>query len=239
MKVGPIEFSPGFWPTLVFICLLPVFVALGFWQMQRAAEKSTILDELEKKAAEPATLIEKTDETHDVFKPVVLHGRFDKKRQFLLDNRIFEGAAGYEILTPFRLDSNGRLVLVNRGWIAIGSSRESLPEITLSGELPTEVSGLYTRPSRGYQIGPALQDGDDLWPKRLQFVDYDLIANELDGDVVPGIVQIKDNIGGDFPKIWQPVAFGPEKHYAYALQWFAIAFVLLVIYIALNSKKVT
>ncbi|MCB1318421.1 MAG: hypothetical protein KDK27_20790, partial [Leptospiraceae bacterium] len=58
-------------------------------------------------------------------------------------------------------------------------------------------------------------------------------------DVVPGVVQTDDDIGGKHPKIWQPVAFGPEKHYAYALQWFAIAFALLVIYIVLNTKKIS
>jgi surfeit locus 1 family protein len=37
--------------------------------------------------------------------------------------------------------------------------------------------------------------------------------------------------------VWRPaVGFGPERHLGYAIQWFALAIALLVIFISLSFK---
>jgi surfeit locus 1 family protein len=36
---------------------------------------------------------------------------------------------------------------------------------------------------------------------------------------------------------WKTVAMPPQRHLAYALQWFVMALVVLIIFVALNLKK--
>src|SRR6185312_11348887 len=74
------------------------------------------------------------------FQRVSVAGRYDAMYQFLLDNRINEGRAGYEVLTPLDLD-DGRTVLVNRGWVPFSGYREKLPDVSLSPEPRTPVAG--------------------------------------------------------------------------------------------------
>ena len=41
--------------------------------------------------------------------------RYLSKKQFLLDNKVNNRQAGYEVLTPIKVDKN--ILLVNRGWV--------------------------------------------------------------------------------------------------------------------------
>jgi surfeit locus 1 family protein len=41
-----------------------------------------------------------------------------------------------------------------------------------------------------------------------------------------------------FEREWRPsLGFGPERHLGYAIQWFALALTLVVIFIALSLKR--
>ncbi len=237
MKIGVFQFSPGFWPSVLFIGFFPLFLALGFWQLERAKEKRAILDEIDEKLRAYPVAIEKIDEVEDVFVSVLLRGHFLGDRQILLDNKVNKGTAGYEVLTPFRLNSNGRLVMVNRGWVPLGLSRQRLPDVSLAEAVPSEISGIYTHPSSGFSLGDAVDPGQTGWPRILQYIDYPRIEELLGESVLPGVVQIDHNVDANYPKIWQPVVYGPEKHYGYALQWFSVALILFILYTVLNTKK--
>lgn len=237
IRFGGYAFRPGLWPSVFFALLLPLFLALGFWQMQRASEKTDILLAVEQRKQQNPIAIESIDTETDLFVPVLLQGSFISQKQFLLDNKIYQGRAGYEILAPFKLVGNGRIVLVSRGWVKTGLSREVLPNISFESNLTERVIGIFTRPSIGMVLGDALNTNSDSWPKVIQYPDYDKMGKLLGGSVIAGIVQSREPIGKEYPKNWQPIAFGPEKHYGYALQWFFVAFVLTILYIVLNSRK--
>ncbi|WP_019216188.1 SURF1 family cytochrome oxidase biogenesis protein [Legionella tunisiensis] len=55
--------------------------------------------------------------------------------------------------------------------------------------------------------------------------------------VYPFIIRLDKSEADSYVREWAVVAMPPERHYAYALQWFAIAFVILILFIALNLKK--
>jgi cytochrome oxidase assembly protein ShyY1 len=42
---------------------------------------------------------------------------------------------------------------------------------------------------------------------------------------------------GVFQYNWQPINMKPEKHLGYAFQWFALAFVLIIIFIVVNTQR--
>src|SRR5690606_6909242 len=112
------RFAPG-WPLWVFtLALLPILVCLGFWQLERAAEKRELQARIEAQRAQPAVTITDLAPTADPsWRPLLLTGRFDPRYTWLLDNRTRDGLPGVDVLQvlPDRT-SNQRLPL-NRCWL--------------------------------------------------------------------------------------------------------------------------
>ena len=250
---------------------------LGNWQLSRADEKITLMERAESASlaqAVPLASLDlvKTESVSAVLSPaeaaktgehhytrVLVRGEWLSDQQFLCDNRIHKGVAGYEVLTPLLLSdetltaglasSAQPVVLVNRGWVAAESYRSVLPDVTMQLAVDdVSVEGLLTTPSKGFARGDALAQqesngqGRD-WPKVLQFVDYAAIADALGTSVVAGVVQgsrlpTEDEAAFLYTNNWSPVANDPEKHYGYAFQWFAMFIALCVIFIVTNLKNI-
>jgi len=199
----------------------------------------------------------KSDEHH--YTRVLVQGEWLSDQQFLWDNRIHKGVAGYEVLTPLLLSDKGSstetaftersVVLVNRGWVAAESYRTVLPDIAMQLVVDdVSVEGLLTKPSKGFARGDAMAQQESSgqgrdWPMVLQFVDYAAIADALGTSVIAGVVQgsrlptPEDEATFLYKNNWSPVANGPEKHYGYAFQWFAMFIALCVIFIVTNLKN--
>lgn len=236
MRLRGLRFVPTLWPSLLFVLLMPLFISLGIWQLNRADEKILILENLENNKNSTLKRIESIDTASDENSQVLLSGLVLNKQQLLLDNKVYRTIVGYELITPLQLDDE-RIVLINRGWVAQGQSRSVLPNVELEGSTLINASGLFVRPSKGFTLGGAIDVETNSWPKVIQFLDYEQIGNALNSVVIEGVVLLDEPLGKQLPRLWKPIAFGPEKHYGYAAQWFAIALVLLVLYIVLNTKK--
>ncbi len=104
------------------------------------------------------------------YQHVTVRGHFDPARQVLLDNMPSSaGQAGYRVLTPFVRPGSAKLLLVDRGWVPLGLSRDKLPDVTVTGE-PRETGGrLDQLPVPGVRIGAADVPGDRHWPRVLFF----------------------------------------------------------------------
>ncbi|HYQ71423.1 MAG TPA: SURF1 family cytochrome oxidase biogenesis protein, partial [Gammaproteobacteria bacterium] len=95
MRLAGFAFTPGLWPTLITLALLPVLVGLGFWQLDRAVWKQGLIDAHETGIhLAPVDLgwLVDSDELAD-FRPVAVRGTYDLGHQLLLDNRLFQGQA--------------------------------------------------------------------------------------------------------------------------------------------------
>ncbi len=264
IKLGNRTFSPPWWATLLFLLVGSIMLLLGRWQLQRAEEKITLATNAETAlAAAPVDvhelLVAGAGRVIDVreYSRLEASGQLLADRQFLWDNRIHKGQAGYEILVPLVLASEqesaeNTVLLLNRGWVPAGLSRSEWPDVAMATSELTEfsrVEGLLTLPSRGFAGGPALAnahggvDAETEWPKLLQYLDYSAIAESLGHSVVAGVVQPISSITPEFDGLlktdnWQPVANGPEKHYGYAFQWFAMFVALSGIYWITNSRRI-
>ncbi len=196
--------------------------AFDLRQQQRPASLAALWDQ-------PAGLL--------AYAPVSLRGRFLPEEYFLLDNQMREGQVGYEVLDVMLLE-DGDSVLVNRGWIAGGADRQTLPAVPrVNG--PVEITGhVYVAPGAPFLL--AEQRLEDNWPKRIQAVEMDklapLIAAEQGGKVFPYPVRIDTGARGALVTDWQILNTSPLKHQAYAVQWFAMAAVLLVYYLMRSSN---
>jgi len=223
----------------VVVLLAPLLAGLGNWQLQRAAEKQSILAQRADAELDVAVEIsghETVDELH--LRKVIANCELDGQRQFLLDNRVYQQRVGYEVLTPCKL--NGDItVLINRGWVGAGQSREQLPDVAIVMPLPTMFAGDFAVPGRGFNLGDAITPTDAGWPRRVQFYDYEAIGRLLSASLMPGVLYLDRDSPLALTYNWQPIAFGPEKNYGYAFQWFALMTTLLVFYVIVNTRRYT
>jgi surfeit locus 1 family protein len=239
IRVGNRSFAPPAWSVAVTALALAAFVSLGYWQLGRAHEKQARVD----------AFMDLSRQTVDAdgldfsglarYQHVRLRGAYDSTRQILLDNMpSSEGRPGYRVLTPLeRADGRG-WVLVDRGWVPLGASREDLPEVAV-GVRQREVSGvLDVLPIPGVRVGPAAAPGSAGWPRVLLFPTEADVETALGVDVEPRIILLDAGAPDGFERLWRPaLGFGPERHLGYAIQWFAFALVAAVLFIALNVRR--
>jgi len=175
------------------------------------------------------------------YQHIRLRGAYDATRQILLDNMpSVTGRPGYRVLTPFeRADGRG-WVLVDRGWAPLGVTREDLPDVTVSVS-EREVSGILdVLPIPGVRVGPAAAPGSAGWPRVLLFPTEADVESALGVDVESRIVLLDAGAPEGFERKWRPaLGFGPERHLGYAIQWFAFALVAVVIFVAVNLRRVS
>jgi surfeit locus 1 family protein len=227
--------------TLFTVVMVPLMVALGFWQLQRAEEKAALSATYEaRRQQSPVDLSGLWDAPAQslAYLPVRLHGNLLPGVYFLLDNQIREGQFGYEVLSILQLAGDQGSVLVNRGWIAGDPGRQVLPRVpAIDG--PVEITGhVYVAPSSAFLL--AEQQLGDTWPQRIQAVEMDKLVAAMTPLVGPQVfpypVRIDANAPAALAVDWQVVNMTPQKHQAYAVQWFAMAFVLVVFYLLRGSN---
>jgi len=166
-------------------------------------------------------------------RPVTLRGGYGT-RSWLLDNRTRDGAPGYEVLTVFR-PLSGPPVVVNRGWVQAPRTRDRLREVE-----PPE--GIYTLEARisDYPVPPVLAGQPRAagpWPRRVQSLPAELARGEIP-ELPDKIVRLSGNRQpGAYRADWAPDLMGPQTHYGYATQWFALAVALTILTVVASYRK--
>jgi len=104
MRLGSWRFCPGRASTIAVLLLLPVLLALGCWQLDRAAQKAELQTSFAKRFAQPPVDLAGIDpaDSSNRYLHVVASGRYDGAHQLLLDNQVHDGQPGYQVLTPRR-----------------------------------------------------------------------------------------------------------------------------------------
>ena len=158
--------------TLFTVLVLPLLFGLGAWQLQRAQEKAALEASWEARQNQmPRPLEPLWNESAATlaYLPVTLSGIFLRDEYFLLDNRIFGGRFGYEVLGVMQLEGGEELALVNRGWIPGDPARLESPSVpVVDGSV--ELKGhIYVPPGAPYLL--AEQELEGSWPKLLQAVE--------------------------------------------------------------------
>lgn len=218
--------------ALVF---LPVTVALGFWQLHRADQKSAIVAKhASLKKAVPIDFQQIIDQPDNQFRNARVTGEADNSKTLLLDNRVRRGQTGYEVLTPVRVKARNQQVwlLVNRGWVVGGMDRRRLPDIAALADGPL-VGYLYRSP------GKSLVLKDMQWADTapvIQAIDFEQAANYLDGDVYSYVLRLAPDVSSALAAEWHVINVAPEKHVGYAVQWFLMALALVILTLVANSN---
>lgn len=237
ISVGKRVFAPKLVPTLATLVLLPLFFSLGNWQLHRAAEKRELAAEVTRGSHSSADLTANNVDSLMRYQHVQARGQYVPDQQVLLDNMpSMDGSPGYRVLTPLLLDT-GQLLLVDRGWVPLGATREQLPDVRV-GARNVRVSGILDHlPEPGVRLGKS--SAPPSWPKVLNYPTHADVQALYARPVLTPILLLDADVPSGFDRRRQ-LDFGlsPQRHIAYAVQWFAFAVTLLVMYIALNLKAV-
>ena len=229
----------GLGKLVCLLLLLSVFLGLGFWQLERAREKTGIRDSFLSRAEQSVVTVgtEPLDVEAMAYRRATAAGRFVPEFGILLDNKVYQGQAGFHVLTPLRPHDGTMLLLVNRGWMPWGVDRQQIPEIDVP-EGPVEVSGRLARPAR-HAISFEADTGDAAYQPVWQNLDLARYSR-MTGYPVHGLVlqAAPDGLVGGMVRDWPEYSDSwIQRHKGYAFQWFALAVTLLVIFIVVNIKR--
>lgn len=242
-------------PWLIFTLLVFTgLIKLGIWQNTRAIEKEVRLNriitlnkqsamsllqvvdlnnELSIKTSTDSdtknTNINKNIIPNDYINdfPVYINGTFDSQFMFFLDNQPNKGALGYRVLQVAK--AGPYYVLVNLGWVQGSIDRNILPDIMpLSGQY--QFNGHIRLVEQGIMLMEQIFSKDH-WPLRVQQIELEKFSTLIGQQLLPFVVYLDKNEGLGYTKNWQAIVMPPEKHRAYAFQWFSLAAAWLILMI--------
>ena len=241
IELGSFRFQPKLILSLLVAGLLGLFLSLGTWQLSRASEKRNLLQTLNTHTREGITDLPTNVQNfeHWRHRKVRVTGRFDHNHQFLLDNQIRRGRVGVQVLTPLRIANKDRAVLVERGWLPMGPDRAKLPAVAVETELTSLVGTVYVPYKEGLRLGP-IDAQQESWPRLVQYMDFEEMSDRLGYALLPLTIRLDPNHPQGYLREWASIPlFTPDRHIAYAIQWYSLAAVVLVIYLALSFKRIT
>jgi len=227
---------------VITVLVFSVLVKLGFWQSARALEKELRLVQIEKLSAQNPISLEQVltiSNNGDSLAmindfPVFIEGKFDMSQVFLLDNQVNKSRLGYRVYQVAVTNKNA--VLISLGWVQGSINRQELPEIeALDGQHK------FRGNVRLIERGILLQEqvfSQVSWPLRVQQIELDKFSSLINRKLLPFVVYLDKNEELGFEKNWQAIVMPPEKHRAYAFQWFslALAWLLLMLWAKFGAK---
>ena len=223
---------------LLFLVLLmmPLLISLGYWQLDRAQEKREILAEFKSNQESQPVGFELLDTSKNLqYRQVQFVGELDASRRVLLDNRVRNGRPGYEIFEVLTLASSELKILVNRGWVQASLDRNELPDVeSVLGQVQLRGS-LYKILRGGLQLDDGVRAVES-WPGRVGWISTERAAELFADEFFAYQLRLDSDSIGALTTGWPTVSVQPEKHTAYAVQWFVMALVLLLLTINANSN---
>ena len=225
--------SPVWLRAVAALVAIALLSGLGFWQLDRARQKRelhALFTERLEQAPLDLALHPAVPLAGEAWRAARAHGSLGAPN-FLLDNRIRDGRGGYEVLSTLTL-ADGKRILVDLGWLPAGATRHDIPALDIPAQAFTLRGRLAPAPSTGIALGaplPPEQVAAGLW--RIQRVDFAELGARFDTDYLPALVYLDAGEPGGYDRNWVLPAPDDGKHTAYAVQWFSMAGVIVIIFL--------
>jgi surfeit locus 1 family protein len=209
---------------------LSATLALGRWQLSRAAQKEAWQHSITAQGALPPlvgmALATRVDSLAELHRKVNLRGNWMAPNTVFLDNRQMNNKSGFYVVTPLRIEGSEAVILIQRGWVARNFiDRTRLPQL----ETPTDIVEIQGRiaapPAKLYEFG-----GPDTGRIR-QNLDLTAFGVELGKPLLPVSVQQLGVASEGLLRDWPTFETGVEKHYGYAFQWFGLSALIIILYV--------
>lgn len=234
LRIGRFAFAPRLVPTLAAVAFIALTVSLARWQAHRAGEKEQLQALYESRLAEPAVVVTGAVDSAEplLYRRVRVRGRWIAAGQIFIDNEVMDERAGFHVLTPLRIAHTQDAVLVNRGWIARGPEYPRAPPVAVpEGEV--EISGMAALPPRRFLELSADTMSGNVW-QNLSFDRY----RAATGIAVLPVEILADAPAPGLAAVRERPDTGIERHREYMLTWSALAATALVLWVALNLRRV-
>jgi surfeit locus 1 family protein len=228
------QFRPGVVVTAATVAFCALTVALGMWQTRRAGEKESLQAALDASAGAPRRELGPAPVAADAvaWRPVAARGEYVGRYGVLIDNKVHRGRVGYHVVTPLRIAGGEVHVLVDRGWVQAGRTRDDLPRVAVPAGLQT-IEGVAVVPSaRIYELRADAPAGA-VW----QHLVLDRYRAWSGLELQPFVIQQTNDAGDGLVRERDRPDAGADRHRGYALQWFALAALAIVLYVVLNLER--
>ncbi|MDB2374490.1 SURF1 family protein [Psychrosphaera haliotis] len=268
-------FTP--WSLVITVTAFLILCKLGFWQLERADQKRILLEQTSGIVLSQQNLLESItlgDVSELNNKEVTLELTLDNRSIWLIDNKIYQGQAGYDVVVPAlvsssvtytnddgsvsngdtsvtnddsfvgKSDSSGSnstvndgnaYVFVNLGWWKAPATRAELPEVILPEKV--NVTGLL-KTTDLEQFTLSDKTGEYSFPQRVQSVNAILEFHKKKApSSSPVFLYASSNTINQHPQLYKPVVMPPEKHVAYAVQWFLLAVAAVIVFLFASLRS--
>lgn len=228
------SFRPTFWPTVITAIGVIFLFVLGTWQVQRLTWKLDLIALTEARLEQPPVVLPGAGVDAETFnyRPTLAHGRFLHDREIHLIAHTRKGRFGYHVITPLQR-ADGTVVMVDRGWVPAKLKAAST-------RAPGQIEGVVT--VRGIARKP--------WPRTAFVPQNDAAANQwFYGDLTAmaaqaGVIAAPVFIEADatanpggWPLGGQTKVSFVNNHLQYAITWYALGLVLLLIYVLYHRQN--
>ena len=235
--------------TVSALLVIAIGCGAGIWQLGRADTKIALAANLLARQqmpilnanAGPWTLEEAAE------RRMIARGQYVPDAAVWLDNRprpippagSNTAQPGFYLMMPLRLEGKEEILWVNRGWVPRNSeNRETLPPVQTLNKTINIEGIVFAHPGRVYELGsgknltqtgrPRIEQNFDLGDegKRRDWVQLPFILREVEAGAEDGLL-----------RDWAPLTSGVDRHYAYAFQWFALAFAGFIFWLLTGLRQ--
>jgi surfeit locus 1 family protein len=217
------------WKMSVFSCACLVsFISLGFWQLDRTTEKVELLKRNEARTNQPALpaadLLRLAEGVDGL--PVTLSGYYHDQPALLRDNVVLNGRVGFEVLQVFTDSVTNQAFLVDRGFVPMAATRLTRPQIPPTAQGKLNLFGhVYVSTAKDEQFSAAeLMDELGI----VQSTNPQTLEQALNMPLYPHLIRLNAADPFALPRYWLVTTVSPDKHMGYAVQWFLMAFAVLI-----------
>jgi surfeit locus 1 family protein len=230
------ERNYGFLSFCLFF--VAVFCSLSVWQFYRYHDKQRLLKTYEERLQDlPKPFAFLTGNIKDFqFQPVVVEGEWMNTFSVFIQNRIYKGQPGYEVITPIRVMGGQKWLLIDRGWVPKDRDK-SLPSLPpISGKLSL-LGYIKLVDQHAFILGKNIINAE-VKPWVMQKIDIDELQRLTKHEFYPFMLRLDPSESYGFVRDWVISITPPERHFMYAIQWLALAVVVLVGYLCFCTQRV-
>ena len=214
-------------------------VSLGNWQTRRGDEKAARQAQWDEALAHSPSMIASGEDAAGIARQlpqaVRATGTFVPEATVYIDNRLVNGVAGYQVITPLAVADGSAWILVNRGWAPRNmADRTELPRAPVSSA-PVRIDGIaVAHVPRVLDLGTEVGALRGIW----QNLDFDAYERASGRKVARIVVQQTNETGDGLRRVWLRPDAGVDKHRGYAFQWYALAVLVAGLTLYFGGKAV-
>ena len=205
--------------TLFLLILIYLFIRLSNWQFDRYDQRVLRNESTNVALSLAPKKIDSVSQMSDLkqWEKIELTGSYLSDQSKLVRKQYLENNLGFWVITPFKLQ-NGENILVNRGWIPIGSSASSNQSIPLAPVGTVNLEGYLQ------SFDESITQPKDLPLNQVNTIDYKYFESEIANNFYVQLAKSSpmDNQVAIIPL--PELSNGP--HFSYAIQWILFALLL-------------